>query len=82
MSQPSLDTALQNINLKLKVRSINRKLNFQLSFLSQHFTMSVFLFNLYAPAHCYFRMISQNIRKLNTRSSQIKEPQILLKSHV
>ena len=34
LSQPSIETALQNINLKLTVKSIwNRKSNFQLSFL-------------------------------------------------
>ena len=37
-----LDVALQNINLKLTVRSINRKSNFQLSFLPHHSTISVF----------------------------------------
>ena len=38
MSQQSSDTVLNNINLKLIVRSINRKSKFQLIFLPYHST--------------------------------------------
>ena len=99
MSQPSLDAALQNVNLKLTMGSINRKSNFLLNFLQHYSTISVyhwismrqctvilFLKHTHCHALCqqYFRdkMILSNIRESNTSSSQMKEPQKLLKTHV
>ena len=51
LSQPSLETALQNINLKLRAKSINRKSNFQLRFFLPYLTTLSVLHWIYMY-HC------------------------------
>ena len=79
------------------MRSINRKSNFQLvfyhiipqlvSFIESHQSTVILLlkhkqYHTPCPQFSNDRMISQNIRKSNTSSSQIKKPQKLLKTHL
>lgn len=62
MLEPSLETVLQNINLKLTVKSINRKSDFKLSFFTTLFRTCYRVLNaLDAPIHCYFISQTNNM---------------------
>ena len=62
MLESSLETALENINLKLTAKSINRKSNFKLSFFTTLFHTCCRVLNaLDAPIHCYFFSQTKNM---------------------